>query len=103
MVASPTYEPTSDPEIFIEERRDNYVRYRRCDGRRWEVFGSCDQRGDCLIGAVVDGFGSIESMADIDRAKAMLGVSRLLGDLDVPVTPEFTSCCPFTYIELERR
>lgn len=35
---------TSDPEILIEEQRPGYVRYRRVDGRRWEVWGtaSCD-------------------------------------------------------------
>jgi len=55
-----------------------YVRYRNAAGRRWEVHGICDQRGNCWEGAV----GSKP-------------------DLDCPVTPEFHGCCPFTYVELE--
>ena len=67
--------PTADPHTWIEEQRSGYVRYRNSEGRRWEVFGICDMRGDCLVGAV----------------------SPLLGPpdtrLDVPVTPEFDACC----------
>lgn len=93
---------TYDPDTWIEEQRQGYVRYRRRDGRRWEVFGTCDQRGDCLIGTMLDGYGEIRSHDDIARAKAQLGVARLISDLDIPVTPEFTGCCPFTYRELPR-
>lgn len=46
--------PTADPYIFIEEQREGYVRYQRSDGARWEV-GVCDHRGDCMVGAVIDG------------------------------------------------
>lgn len=68
--------PTADPFVFIEEERVAYARYRSTDGRRWEVLGECDYRGDCLIGAV----------------------DPLLGPrgtrLDVPVGPGFSGCCP---------
>jgi hypothetical protein len=75
-------EPTCDPEIWIEERRVGYVRYRRADGRRWEVHGICDARGDCSVGSDNPFPGPPE------------------GRLDIPVTPEFDSCCPFRYVEL---
>lgn len=93
--------PTNDPDVLIEAQEHGYVRYRRTDGRRWEVFGACDRRGDCLIGAAIDGFGEIRTHRDIAVACRILGVTRLISDLDVPVTPEFRSCCPFTYRELE--
>jgi hypothetical protein len=68
--------PTADPTVWIEEERVGYVRYRADDGRRWEIEGICDYRGDCLIGAVDPLMGPRE-----DR-------------LDVPVTPDFSGCCP---------
>jgi hypothetical protein len=68
--------PTADPHTWIEEERPNYVRYRSDDGRRWEIRGTCDYRGDCLIGAVDPLLGPRETR------------------LDVPVTPEFRGCCP---------
>lgn len=74
--------PTVDPFVFIEEERVGYVRYRADDGRRWEVLGVCDYRGDCLVGAV----------------------DPLLGPrgtrLDVPVGPGFSGCCPLTIVVL---
>lgn len=79
-------EPTVDPTVFIEEKRPGYVRYRNADGRRWEVHGTCDQRGDCLVGAVDPVLGPPDAR------------------LDVPVTPEFDTCCGaeiFRYVELE--
>lgn len=68
--------PTADPHVSIEEQRAGYIRYRADDGRRWEVVGTCDLRGDCLVGAV----------------DPLLGPPE--GRLDVPVTPDFTGCCP---------
>lgn len=77
--------PTIDPYVFIEEEYKGYIRYRNIDsGRRWEVFGACDYRGDCIVGAVNPPIGPRENR------------------LDVPVTPEFNNCCPFTYNELPR-
>lgn len=96
--------PTSDPDVFIEEQREGYVRYRRNDGRRWEVHGTCDRRGDCLIGAVIEGYGLIKDHADIEEACRVLGVDRLVSEIDVPVTPEFRTCCGadrFRYVELD--
>lgn len=80
--------PTIDPYIFIEEEYIGYVRYRNITtGRRWEVYGQCDYRGDCLIGAVNPILGKRETR------------------LDVPVSPEFNICCGkdiFTYKELPK-
>lgn len=97
--------PTADPAVWIEEQRAGYVRYRNSVGRRWEVHGSCDRRGDCLVGAVIEGYGSIRSKADIKRAQRALGRERIDSELDVPVTPEFDTCCGadiFRFVELER-
>lgn len=73
---------TTDPSVVIEEQRAGYVRYRNTDGRRWEVFGVCDMRGHCLVGAVNPPLGPPGTR------------------LDVPVTPEFEGCCPFRFVEL---
>lgn len=99
--------PTADPDIVIESKRKGYVRYRRLsDGRRWEVFGECDYRGDCIVGAyepqakVV-----IRDKAHIEQLKAQLGIERLISQMDTPVTPEFSTCCgidKFTYKELPK-
>lgn len=102
-------EKTADPHVLIEESRPGYVRYRQVDpetgevARRWEVHGTCDRRGDCLIGAVIEGYGEIADHADIKRAKRKLGRERIDSEMDVPVTPEFTTCCGadrFRYVEL---
>jgi hypothetical protein len=69
--------PTADPYVFIEEQRPGYWRYHRTsDDARWEIFGYCDMRGDCLVGSVNPLLGPPETR------------------LDVPVTPEFSGCCP---------
>lgn len=94
-------EPTADPFVVIEERGPGYIRYRRDDGRRWEVHGVCDRRGDCLIGAIIPDFGVITSYADIEYAKTVLGQQRIDSEMDVPVTPEFELCCQFQYVELD--
>lgn len=75
---------TADPSVVIEEQRPAYVRYRRpVDGARWEVWGVCDLRGDCLVGSV----------------------NPLLGPpserLDVPIGPNYDgSCCPLRVVLL---
>jgi hypothetical protein len=66
---------TCDPHVFIEEQHVGYIRYRRSDGRRWEVLGTCawtdtTRHGPCGEGAVNAPYGPPE------------------GRLDVPVTPE---------------
>jgi hypothetical protein len=98
--------PTADPFVFIEEQYPGYVRYRNLDGRRWEVHGMCDRRGDCLIGMRIPGYGIIYDHSDIEEAKKTLGKDRIDSDMDVPVTPEFDSCCgspdgPFRIVEVE--
>jgi len=97
--------PTADPDTWIEERRNGYVRYRRRDGRRWEVWGVCYRWGLCLIGAVIstpDGPIQIRDSQHLEELKHLLGRERIDSELDVPVTPEFRDCCPFTYVELDR-
>jgi hypothetical protein len=98
-------QPTADPHVAIEEHRDGYTRYRRLtDGRRWEVWGYCDRNGACLIGAVIDGYGIVRDHDDIENAKRKLGRDRIDSELDVPVTPEFSTCCGrdrFRYVELD--
>lgn len=85
--------PTADPTVFIEEQRDGYVRYRATDGRRWEITGHCDRRGDCLIGAVIEGV-QIRDHEHLEQYAKELGRHRIDSELDVPVTPEFEGCCP---------
>ncbi len=83
--------PTSDPDIVIEEQRESYVRYRATDGRRWEVHGVCDHNRACMIGAVVDG-------VLIETAEQARTLST--PDLDVPIGPGFTGCCPLEIVTL---
>jgi hypothetical protein len=92
-------ERTSDPDIFLEERRDGYVRYRRSDGFRWEVYGHCIQLGNCLIGANIQtpgGLVEVRDHAHIEELKRLLGRERIDSELDVPVLPGFSGCCPLT-------
>lgn len=84
---------TADPYVRIEYREPGYVRYQNGDGRRWIVRGVCDRRGDCMIGAVIDGYGEIEDYADIEEARQILGDERIDAAFDVPATPEFEGCC----------
>ena len=96
---------TADETIRIEAQSTSYTRYQRgTDGRRWIVEGTCDHRGDCLIGMSIEGWGTIGNHGDIVQAKQDLGVERIDSLMDVPVTPEFDECCGadrFTYTELE--
>lgn len=78
-------ELTCDPYVVIEERREAYVRYRSTDGRRWEVHGVCDGNRACMVGAVIDGV-PIET---IEQAQALP-----TPELDCPVSPGFSGCCP---------
>jgi hypothetical protein len=52
---------TVDPHVVIEQQRTGYVRYRRADGKRWEVHGVCPQRGTCMDGAVPGDVGWLPS------------------------------------------
>lgn len=92
--------PTADPSVVIEYQYEGYVRYRRTDGARWEVLGTCDRRGDCLVGAIIDtpnGPVMIESVEHLNQLTELLGRERIDSELDVPVTWEFEGCCPFRY------
>lgn len=87
-------QPTADPDVVIEDSRPGFVRYRRLStGERWEVTGVCDRRGDCLIGAVIDGE-QIRDHAHLAELQRRLGRERIDSELDVPVLPGFKGCCP---------
>jgi hypothetical protein len=95
--------PTADPTVRIEHQEPGYVRYRANDGRRWEVRGTCDRRGFCLIGAVIQTPGgpfTVESLDDLEFLKVELGRERIDSELDVPVGPGFEGCCPLEVTEL---
>lgn len=83
--------PTSDPDVTIEEQREGYVRYRATDGRRWEVHGACDDNRSCMVGAVVGG-------VVIETAEQARALPK--PDLDCPVGPGFTGCCPLQVVIL---
>lgn len=99
----PGLAPTADPAVYIEEARPGYTRYRRTtDGRRWEVHGTCDRRGDCLVGAVLADGTQVRDHGHLAQLVRTHG-ARVDSVLDVPVTPEFRTCCGadrFTYTEL---
>lgn len=82
--------PTCGPHTFIEAERPGYIRYwRDFDNRRWEIHGYCDNRGECMVGAVLDGE-TITCEADITR---LIQEGRIDGSLDMPVFPEQKNCC----------
>ena len=87
-------EETSDPDIVLEERRINYWRYRRNDGLHWEVRGHCDKRGNCLVGAVING----EYVDTLNRAHEL---ALAYNGPDVPVGPGFKGCCPLEVMILD--
>lgn len=83
---------THDPETFIEYQEGNVtIYYRPSDGLRWKVTGSCDFRGHCMVGAVIDGtvIESVEHLNTLAQGK------RIESELDVPIGPKFEGCCPF--------
>lgn len=84
-------ERTADPHVWIEERQEGYLRYRRDDGRRWEVHGVCDDNRACMVGAVVGG----TLIETVEQARALPRP-----ELDCPVGPGFKGCCPLEVIEL---
>ena len=85
-------EATAEAGVLIEERRSGYVRYAGY-GRRWEVYGICDHRGDCIVGAVIDG----EFVSTLERAHEL---AVAYDGPDVPVGPGFEGCCPLRVVEL---
>jgi len=66
-------ERTEDVRVYIEEKREGYVRYVNASGKRWEVIGTCIGIGTCYEGAVSPP-----------------------PTLDCPITEDFpNNCCPF--------
>ncbi len=91
---------TSDPFVVIEQKRQGYIRYRNTQtGRRWEVRGTCDRRGDCIIGAVFtaeDGeVVQIQDKAHLTQLLLLTKWQKAIANqgIDTPVTPEFNTCC----------
>jgi hypothetical protein len=94
--------PTQDPHVVIEARGGGWVRYRADDGRRWEAHGSCDHRGDCLIGGVAttpDGPVLVRDHAHLAALRARYGL-RMGNDLDNVLAPGFAGCCEYRFREL---
>jgi hypothetical protein len=107
---------TVDPDVVIEADVDlplatdpvsgrigsRSVTYRSLlTGRRWTVLGICDRRGDCMVGAVVNGVTVTDKTVLASDQYRAIDAKRTY---DVPVTPEFAEdgCCPFAYLELPR-
>jgi hypothetical protein len=102
-VAWADLQPTADDTVRIEQQQPGYVRYQSSDGRRWEVRGTCDRRGNCMIGALIDtpaGLVEITSLEHLASLVAELGQARLDSEMDVPVGPGFEGCCPLEVTEL---
>lgn len=90
-------EPTCEPDVFIIDRSDDVIVYRRQSGRTWSVRGVCDRRGHCMVGAVVYINGVRTVIASVEHLKELCpnDTDRLDSELDVPVGPGFSGCCPF--------
>lgn len=90
---------TADPDVVAEQLEQGCAVYRNVvSGRRWRVKGTCDRRGDCLIGAVIDGVVVRDHahLADLARTNA-----RVDSHLDVPLGPGYDgSCCPMEVEQL---
>lgn len=84
--------PTADPHVWIEEQRRGYTRYRNDEGCRWEVRGVCDHRRFCMVGAVVNG----RVVRTVEEARALPAP-----ELDTPVAPGFSGCCPLVITVLD--
>jgi hypothetical protein len=85
---------TCDPDVLIEAQGHAWTIYRRVSSEeRWSVVGICDQRGDCLIGAIVIDPTTSQFVQIKDHEHlAKLG-PRPDSKLDVPVGPGFKGCC----------
>ena len=95
--------PTADETVRIEHQEPGYVRYQANDGRRWEVRGTCDRRGLCMLGAVIEtagGLVEVTSLEHLAQLAAELGRARIDSEMDVPVGPGFSGCCPLEVTEL---
>lgn len=89
------YQKTAVGNVWLEaSSNSNYWRYVNHRGERWEVHGTCDKRGNCLIGAVLDG----EEIKTIERAREL---ALAYEGLDWPVYYDFSGCCDFKYVILD--
>lgn len=95
------FEITADPAVVIERRGKDTITYRNIENnQRWMVTGKCDRRGLCMIGAAV-GNVIIESVEHLEALCKERGVTRVDSMLDVPVSINFSGCCPLKVKELE--
>ena len=97
-----TGQPTQDPTVVIEDSGDGWVSYHRTDGVRWVVYGKCVGVGNCIIGSVIDVHGTPTVVRDHDHLKELrIELGANLGyELDCPVAPGFTGCCPLMVVLL---
>jgi hypothetical protein len=86
---------TCDPGVVIVNQGPGMVRYRAADGKEWTVHGICDQRGWCVVGAIVHGW-QVRDIADYRGLFDLLG-DRLGFRLDCPVAPSAKGCCEFRF------
>ena len=82
---------TEDPTVMIEDIGPAWVIYRDHDGKRWIMRGTCNQCGECEVGAINPNImwignpvGEPGSCRDV-----MYGIRR-----DIPVRPEIKQKFP---------
>jgi len=98
-------QPTADPDVLLVSSKKDYWLYERIStGARWEVKGTCDRRGDCIVGAVIqtiDGPIQITSKDHILQLRQQYGLAAITSQLDTPVIKGFEGvCCPLVITEL---
>lgn len=43
--------PTCDPNCWIIEKTEEKVVYKTAEGEKWEIYGTCNQCGECEVGS----------------------------------------------------
>ena len=93
---------TCDPTTFIFDQGEGWKIYVEVDGdsivRKWKVTGTCDRRGDCWVGGIMntpDGPVLVESIEHYQELRAQIGDAWIDAQPDVPIAPGFDGCCPF--------
>lgn len=84
-------EATVDPDVMIEARGPSLVRYVRVDGARWEIRGTCNQCGECEIGAINSHI--VFTGIPVGQPGACFD-DRGEDRPDNPVTPDMMTTCP---------
>ena len=84
-------EQTNDPTCWITERSEDRVVYETIDGEKWEIFGRCNQCGECEVGSeneYIKWTGT--PVGEPNACYDIRGEDRL----DSPVRPEISKNCP---------